>query len=581
MNCASPRTYTLVDTDEATLSIDVETAVDEGAGSVTITVAIGPAPVDIEFKHDYETAPGIVVPDRAQDSINAGGYAGYAEEAAGLTYAPATADADYPHTTGTLTFRPGEPRQTITVPIIDDATDEERELFQVWLVRTRDVDRRILRPSRPGRVVIDDNDDPPALRVADAYADEGDPVTFTVALSPPSERTVTVDWEASVAGGDTAEAEDLPDLASARGTLTFAAGETVGRITVPTAGDADADHETFTVTLLSPSNATIPDATATGTIEDDAVPMVTIEAVASPVTEGADAEFTLTRSATGTAALEVTVLVTESAGMLSGLAPPPGRASFDADATTTTLAVSTSADEVVEDDSVVTAALRLGTGYNVGTPASATVTVEDDDVATVGFGASRYDVTEGASVAVAVEIDLDTDRALTIELLRSYGAGASDADLTGAPRSVTIGPSATTTSFTVAATADGTDEDDEETVTFSFGALPDGVRVAAGGATSTARVVVADNDPPASLSVGDARAEEGRDVTFEVTLSAGEREDGDGGRRDLDRGYRHGRRDGLHGGDDDADLHPRPDGEDRHGVDGGGLERTRRTRPSR
>ena len=509
--CASPRTYTIVDTDEATLSIDVETAVDEGAGSVTITVAIGPGAVDFEFEYDYETAPGIVVPDRAP------GYAqGYAQEAAGLTYAPASAGADYPHTTGTLTFRPGAPRQTITVPIIDDATDEERELFQVWLVRPREVDRRVLRPDRPGRVVIDD-DDPPALRVADAYADEGDPVTFTVALSPPSERTVTVDWEASVAGGDTAEAADLPDLASARGTLTFAAGETVGRITVPTAGDADADHETFTVTLSSPSNATIPEATATGTIEDDAVPMVTIEAVASPVTEGADAEFTLTRSATGTAALEVTVLVTESAGMLSD--PVPGRASFGADATTTTLAVSTSADEVVEDDSVVTAALRLGTGYNVGTPASATVTVEDDDVATVGFGASRYDVTEGASVAVAVEIDLDTDRALTIELLRSDGAGASDADLTGAPRSVTIGPSSTTTSFTVAAAADGTDEDDGETVTFSFGALPDGVRVAAGGATSTARVVVADNDPPASLSVEDARAEEGRDVTFEVTLS--------------------------------------------------------------
>ena len=56
---------------------------------------------------------------------------------------------------------------------------------------------------------------------------------------------------------------------------------------------------------------------------------------------------------------------------------------FLANAATATLSIATAADSVDEADSVVTATVSADTGspasYSVGTPASAMVTVEDDD----------------------------------------------------------------------------------------------------------------------------------------------------------------------------------------------------------
>ena len=54
------------------------------------------------------------------------------------------------------------------------------------------------------------------------------------------------------------------------GTLTFAANETSQTVSVLTTSDEQ--DETFTLTLSSPTNATLADAIATGTIIDDDEP---------------------------------------------------------------------------------------------------------------------------------------------------------------------------------------------------------------------------------------------------------------------------------------------------------------------
>ena len=113
----------------------------------------------------------------------------------------------------------------------------------------------------------------PALSVANAEADEGDPVTFTVTLSAADTEEVTATWAASVQTDDTAVAADFTDLSAATGTLTVDAGKTTGTFTVATREDtADEENETFTVTLSSASsNAQLAaDATtAKGTIVND------------------------------------------------------------------------------------------------------------------------------------------------------------------------------------------------------------------------------------------------------------------------------------------------------------------------
>ena len=116
------------------------------------------------------------------------------------------------------------------------------------------------------------NDTEPSLSIQAATVGEGDGTAgFTVELGAVSGAQVTVDY-ATADGTATAGA----DYTAANGTLTFAPGETSKSISVTiTDDDVDEENETFTVTLGNAVNASIGQATATGTITDDDTPAST------------------------------------------------------------------------------------------------------------------------------------------------------------------------------------------------------------------------------------------------------------------------------------------------------------------
>ena len=138
-----------------------------------------------------------------------------------------------------------------------------------------------------------------------------------------------------------------------------------------------------------------------------APPRVTIGGDAG-VTEGADAEFTLTASKpvlSSNKPLNVSVSVSESEDMVASAEEGAKTVSFAVDATTATLSVPTVDDGVRrESNSVVSAAIQTNTDYTVGTDSSATVTVSDDTppgaptglTATEGHHAIRLDWTAPA-----------------------------------------------------------------------------------------------------------------------------------------------------------------------------------------
>ena len=136
---------------------------------------------------------------------------------------------------------------------------------------------------------INDDDSLPAVSVSDASAAEGDAVAFTVSLSAASGQQVEVEYATS---DGTATAGS--DFTAQSGTLTFAANETSKTVSVATTDDSvDEEDETFTLTLSSPANATLGDATATGTINDNDVSTTPLTATFSnmPATH-TGAEFT-------------------------------------------------------------------------------------------------------------------------------------------------------------------------------------------------------------------------------------------------------------------------------------------------
>jgi hypothetical protein len=109
---------------------------------------------------------------------------------------------------------------------------------------------------------------PPAVSIADATVVEGNAgatLAFQVTLSKASKKAASVQY--ATANGS---ASSPADYASATGNLTFAAGEKSKTIAVSIVGELNYEpDETFTVMLSSPVNATVADASATGTITND------------------------------------------------------------------------------------------------------------------------------------------------------------------------------------------------------------------------------------------------------------------------------------------------------------------------
>ena len=180
----------------------------------------------------------------------------------------ASAGADYTRASGTLTFDPGELTRTIAVPVTDDALDEPDEKLTVTLSAA--VNAKVDAAGRTADGRIYDNDRAPVLSIDDSSAAEAaGTMPFTVKLHPASGYRVTVFYETL---DGTATTHPGSDYTKTEGELTFRPGGALEQtISVPILqDDVDEDEkETFTLTLLDPVNATLADASASGTITDD------------------------------------------------------------------------------------------------------------------------------------------------------------------------------------------------------------------------------------------------------------------------------------------------------------------------
>ena len=130
---------------------------------------------------------------------------------------------------------------------------------------------------------------------------------------------------------------------------------------------------------------------------------VSIEAGTSPVTEGADATFTLSRTGPTTATLVVDVSVTETGSVLS--VTPSMTVTFDVGDSSATLTVTTDNDAVVEDPSTVTATVAPASDNRyqvVATANEATVTVEDNDTAALTLSVDETVVAEADTGAATL-----------------------------------------------------------------------------------------------------------------------------------------------------------------------------------
>ena len=254
---------------------------------------------------------------------------------------------------------------------------------------------------------------------------------------------------------------DVPATSDAPFTATFTFPEAVTGFAVGdiTLGNATASSFTVTsttvytalvtptaagaVTVDVPANAAQDAAgngntAATRASSTYAVPAITIVAGTSPVTEGTPAVFTLSRTGSPTAALTVNVTVSETGGDMVAASNEGARTvAFLANSATVTLSIATASDSVDEADSVVTATISADTGspvsYSVATPASAMVTVQDNDTRGVTVSATALTVNEDTTGTYTVVLDSQPTANVTVTPSRT-----GSTDVTFSPATLTF-----------------------------------------------------------------------------------------------------------------------------------------------
>ncbi len=342
---------------------------------------------------------------------------------------------------------------TLGVTTTDDAIDEESETFTVTLTSATNA---VLGTRNAGGTILD-NDSPPTVSVSDASATEGAAVSFSVSLSAESGKEVTVPYATS--GGT---ATSGTDFTAASGTLTFAAGVDSQTVNVSTTEDTDAEgDETFSLTLSSATNATLNDATATGTInDDDATGPPTLNMSGGSADEGNAVNFTVSLSVESEK--EVTVRYATSGGTATSgtdFTATSGALTFPAGTDSQTVRVSTADDSTDEENETFTLTLSSPTNATLGDDRASGTIRDNDDPPTVSVADANAG--EGADVVFTVSLSPASGKRVTVEYATSSVSATSGTDYTAASGTLAFGAGTTSQTVSVSTANDSITEGNE------------------------------------------------------------------------------------------------------------------------
>ena len=251
--------------------------------------------------------------------------------------------------------------------------------------------------------------------------------------------------------------------------VSFAAGETSKVITVNVQGDlTNEPNDGFAVTLSSPTNgATITTATASGTIQNDDFSSITLTVSAASVLENGTPNlvYTFTRTGLTTNALTVNYGITGTATATdyTGATPGTGKTiTFAANSATAILTIDPTADVIFEANETVALTLVAGTNYTIGTTATVTGTITNDDAQAL-LSINNIIVIEGQNTQALLTVNVANPKPQTITV--NYSTSPIDAtantDYTSQTGTLTIPANSTTATISIPILNDNLNEANE------------------------------------------------------------------------------------------------------------------------
>ena len=419
------------------------------------------------------------------------------------------ADADFTATSGMLTIAASETTGTVRVSTTQDLLGEMDETFTLTLSGATNA--TLLDATALGTII---DNDLPSLSVADASVTEGGQVTFTVTKAGKTGGLVTVSYATAPSTATTA------DFTATSGMLTFQPNEESKMVSVQTTHDTvDEPNETFTLSLSGATNATLLDATALGTIEDNDDPL-SLSVANTEGTEGGLLNFTVRLSRpVSTETVTVAYATMPGTATTADFTATSGMLTFAANDMSKTVSVQTTHDTVDEANETFTLELSNQSANVTLATATATGTIIDDDGApSLSVAATSGD--EGGLVNFTARLSPASGQAVTVDYATVPGTATSsadgvDADFTAASGVLTFAVGETSKPVPVLTTQDNVYDPNE---TFSL-MLSNPVGATLLSSDAVAEGTITDDEPPPSLSVGPGTGVEGNTVDFPVTLS--------------------------------------------------------------
>lgn len=228
------------------------------------------------------------------------------------------------------------------------------------------------------------------------------------------------------------------DYAAVSGVLTWSDGDTDDQsIQVPISADAASEgDETFTLTLSSPTGATLganTSTTVTITNVDGGTLQFTAADFAAAENDGS-VNVTVSRVGGTSGAVSVAFAnVNDTAIAGSDYSVTGGTLQWgDGDGADKEITITLLDDSMVEGDEAFTINLANPVGAPLGTPTSATITISDFEPGTIAFTANSFSTAEGVGATITVSRTNGSSGAVSVDFATSPDTATPDDDYTDA-----------------------------------------------------------------------------------------------------------------------------------------------------
>ncbi len=479
--------FTIADDDNApTISIADATIPDETSTPRTVTVSLSTESAQT-VEVDYATADGTAV------AVN-----------------------DYIATSGTVTFNPGETSQTISVTMVQDNLAEVDEVFNIDL--SNPVNATI--SDNQSEVTITDDEGTPVLSVADASTSDETATNLvaTVSLSEPSSQTITVDYATS---DDTATAGDDYTAISAT-PLTFNPGDVSKTVNIAILSDViDENDETFTLTLSSPTNATVSTTAGAATmtiVDDDNAPTISIGDNTSSDESGAVTNLIATLSAASEKTITVDYATSDGTATAGDdyTAVSTTTLTFNAGDVSKNIPITVVSDNINEVDETVIVTLSNPSNVTINDAIGELTIADDDNAPTISIADAT--IPDETAVPRVITVSLSTESAQTVEVDYATADGTAVAinDYIATSGTVTFNPGETSQTISVTMVQDNLAEVDE---VFNID-LSNPVNATI--SDNQSEVTITDDEGTPVLSVADASTSDETATNLVATVSLSE-----------------------------------------------------------